>query len=155
MNQAMDIRPAHHEDADEASEVLRRSIAELCTADHKDDADEIAAWLDNKTPASWRSWTAQADTSLYVAIDHGRVAGVGMCNHRGEIMLNYVSPDHRFRGVSKAMLDRMESDLFAAGVTRCFLESTRTAHGFYLACGYLPVAGDGDTGGLLQKDLVW
>src|ERR1700734_4557945 len=46
----MDVREARFEDADEACLVMRRSIAELCGADHHGDPPLLAAWLANKTP---------------------------------------------------------------------------------------------------------
>jgi hypothetical protein len=47
---SMDVRDARFEDADEACLVMRRSIVELCEADHHRDPALLAAWLDNKTP---------------------------------------------------------------------------------------------------------
>ncbi len=38
----MQVREAYVEDADEACGVIRRSIAELCHADHKGDASTLA-----------------------------------------------------------------------------------------------------------------
>lgn len=46
----MKIRDAVAEDAIEACEALRRSITELCVADHRNDPDLLANWLRNKTP---------------------------------------------------------------------------------------------------------
>jgi hypothetical protein len=46
----MVIREAVAGDAEEACTVVRRSIAELCAADHGNDPAILARWLDNKTP---------------------------------------------------------------------------------------------------------
>ena len=100
----MEIRKATHSDAEEGSLVLRRSIEELCHADHGGDPAIIAGWISNKTPAMWRTWVDQDAAELYVATEAGLILGVGMMNAKGEIMLNYVSPDARLRGVSKALL---------------------------------------------------
>ncbi len=54
----------------------------------------------------------------------------------GEITLNYVSPDARFRDVSSALLGALESHAMGRGNTRCTLESTETARQFYLAREY-------------------
>lgn len=54
----MEIRRATPEDAEAACQVLRRSITELCIADHQGDAQSLAAWLANKTPENVRRWTA-------------------------------------------------------------------------------------------------
>jgi len=58
--------------------------------------------------------------------------------HQGQILLNYVSPDARFRGVSQALLAHMEDEMRRRGVSQCRLESTQTARAFYAAAGYEP-----------------
>jgi hypothetical protein len=45
----MEIRDAMTEDAPAACDVLRRSISELCVADHGNDPTILARWLSNKT----------------------------------------------------------------------------------------------------------
>ena len=132
----MQIRLATHSDADEGSLVLRRSIEELCHADHGGDPAIVAAWTGNKTPAMWRTWVDQGTSKLFVAVEEGHVLGVGMMDNSGAIMLNYVSPDARWKGVSKALLAHMEEEAASCGVNRCTLESTRTARAFYEAAGY-------------------
>lgn len=49
----------------------------------------------------------------------------------GEITLNYVSPDARFRGVSRALLGALEGRAMQRGNLRCTLISTETARRFY------------------------
>ena len=46
----MIIRDATPADAVKACDVLRASITELCTADHRQDPDILAHWLASKTP---------------------------------------------------------------------------------------------------------
>jgi GNAT superfamily N-acetyltransferase len=139
----MEIRKATHADAIEGTHVLRRSISELCTADHGGDKEAIAAWSANKTPEMWMLWIDQEATELYVAVDAGCIMGIGMLGRTGEIMLNYVSPDARWRGVSKAMLAYMEGEAQTKGLLQCTLKSTRTARAFYEAAGYVST-GKGD-----------
>ena len=101
---ALSIRDARDADADAACEVMRRSITELCTEDHCGDAKVLTAWLRNKQPEVFRGWLARADNSLMVATEDERILAVGSVTDRGEVTLNYVSPDARFRGVSRALL---------------------------------------------------
>ena len=88
----MDIREANAKDAEEACRVLRRSILELCAADHRNDPTLLAAWLSNKTPANVAAWMRRIDASYLVAVEHGAIAAVGAVTDGGEILLNYVSP---------------------------------------------------------------
>jgi GNAT superfamily N-acetyltransferase len=145
----MEIRRATADDAERAALVLRRSIAELCHADHRDDAPTLAAWLRNKTAESVRRWVA--NQHLFVAAEGDAILGVAALSPTGEITLNYVSPDARFRGVSKALIARLEEEATALGLATITLQSTATARKFYAACGYAdagaPVSGFGITQG--------
>ena len=51
--------------------------------------------------------------------------------------INYVSPDARFRGVSRALLRALEERAIERGNVRCTLTSTETARRFYQANGYV------------------
>ena len=105
----MDVRDAIAEDADAACRVMRRSIAELCVADHGNDKAILARWLGNKTPEIFRSWIAEPHNSVLVAVEHGNILAVGAVTDAGNITLNYVSPDARFRGVSRGLLAALEA----------------------------------------------
>jgi len=132
----MEIRKAALDDAAVACAVLRRSIAELCHADHRDDPVFINRWLENKTPENVSAWIADPDNCVYVAVENGVVFSVGAVTRSGVILLNYVSPDARFKGVSKAMLKQLEKTAAERGNRRCTLSSTVTARWFYLSAGY-------------------
>jgi GNAT superfamily N-acetyltransferase len=132
----VDIRIARVEDAQQVCDVLRRSIEELCISDHGGDPDAIREWLANKTLDNVFAWIEDGNQQLIVAEKNGRVLGVGAATASGEITLNYVSPEARFHGISKAILQRLEIYLRENGHARCTLSSTRTAHRLYRAAGY-------------------
>jgi GNAT superfamily N-acetyltransferase len=136
----MEIRDAVAEDAPAACEVLRRSISELCIADHRNDPTILMRWLSNKTPEIVASWIADSKASVLVAVERGMILAVGSVTDAGEITLNYVSPDARFRGVSRTLLGALEARAIQRGNLRCTLTSTETARRFYHANGYV---GDG------------
>jgi GNAT superfamily N-acetyltransferase len=135
----MKIRDAVPGDADAACAVLRRSIAELCAADHHDDAVIMDRWLANKTQEIVASWIGKPDHSMLVAVEGAEILAVGAVTNGGEITLNYVSPDARFRGVSRAMLRALETRARERGNSECTLLSTDTALRFYLDAGYRPI----------------
>lgn len=138
-------------DAPAACTVLRRSINELCGADHHNDPATLAQWLANKTVETVVTWITQPENSLLVAVDSGSILAVGSVTDSGSIGLNYVSPDVRFRGVSRAMLHALETRAFERGSTQCQLTSAETARRFYQANGYVQtgpsVAGFGTSSG--------
>jgi hypothetical protein len=63
----MEIRDATVEDAAPACEVLRRSITQLCVADHANDPAILMPWLANKTPEIVASWIARPGMRTYSA----------------------------------------------------------------------------------------
>jgi len=133
----MQIRDAIPDDATEACAVLRRSIIELCIADHHNDPAILERWLANKTPEIVASWIAAPGSSVLVAVEGGAILGVSGVTNEGEITLNYVSPAARFRGVSRALLGALEARAIKRGNSRCGLISTETARHFYRAAGYV------------------
>jgi GNAT superfamily N-acetyltransferase len=133
----MEIRDATPDDADAACDILRGSISQLCGADHCDDPAILERWLSNKTPENVAAWAAQPGNSLLVAVEGDAMLAVGSVTDAGEITLNYVAPDSRFRGVSRALLKALESRARERGNGRCTLTSTETAHRFYLSAGYI------------------
>lgn len=118
------------------SRVLTASIVELCATDHGNDPAAMARWTANKTEAGVAAMLARPDFCLFVAERDGGVVGVGAVTEN-QVALNYVSPDHRFAGVSSALLATMEAALVAAGHAEGLLDSTTTARGFYLRRGWV------------------
>jgi GNAT superfamily N-acetyltransferase len=84
-----------------------------------------------------RSWIANPNIHVVIAIEGAAIIGVGAVTSSGEIILNYVSPAARFRGISKAILSWLEAKALELGNARCVLKSTETARRFYLTSGYV------------------
>lgn len=151
-------RAARESDAKQICGVLRRSIVELCTADHRGDEHILGAWLANKTSKNVLAWMRNPDSHFVVAENGGQIVGVGAATARGEITLNYVDHEARFQGVSKAILGSLEAYLSKTGNTMSFLTSTQTAHRFYQSSGYhdtgAPTIWASVTGYPMEKDLL-
>jgi GNAT superfamily N-acetyltransferase len=151
------IRDALASDAEQACEVMRRSISELCAADHCNDPTILDRWLANKKPEITRGWIESPTASMLLAVEGDTVLAVGGITDAGEITLNYVSPDARFRGVSKAMLNALEARAIERGNRRCTLISTQTAYRFYKSAGYAedgpPINKVGSTSYQMSKGL--
>lgn len=141
------LRRAQPADVEAMSRVLIGSITELCHADHKGNAEAIAAWTVNKTPESVARWVVDPKLVMLVAERDGEIAAVGALTAPDEIGLNYVSPAHRFMGVSRAMLAGLEAIMRDSGITTGKLYSSATARDFYRSAGWVDV--DGPTSGRL------
>lgn len=130
----MDTRRARIDDAAEACFIIRRSISELCYLDHGGDEKLLAKWLSNKTIENVRKWILQCH--FFVVEEAGKILGVGAMDASGKMTLNYVLPDARFRGVSKALVLCMEYQARTLGIEECSLDTTQTALRFYQGLGY-------------------
>lgn len=81
----MEIRDAVPEDAPSACEVMRRSISELCGADHHNDPMILGRWLANKTPDIVASWIVNPGNSILVPVESGTMLAMGAGTDAGEI----------------------------------------------------------------------
>jgi N-acetylglutamate synthase-like GNAT family acetyltransferase len=130
------IRVAEERDSGAACEVLRCTITECCTLDHRDDQVILEAWLANKTPENVRSWFNDASSYAVVAEAARGITGVAKMENTGEITLCYIIPEVRFAGVGEALLAELESRGHTLGLRELRLISTKTAHAFYLRNGF-------------------
>ncbi|MGY8664889.1 GNAT family N-acetyltransferase [Bradyrhizobium sp. UFLA05-109] len=128
------VRPAQMEDADQAIDVVRRSILELCVLDHQGDPATLSMWLSNKTADNMRQWIDAR--AVLVAIESERIAGVAAIRADGYVLLNYVAPEKRFKGTSKSLIHEIEVWASHRGLKWLTLDSTVTALRFYLSCGW-------------------
>ena len=118
-------------------------------ADHQGDKAILDQWLANKTPEAVARWFTNPDNINLVAVDDSDVILAAGCVRRdGTVLLNYVSPKARFRGVSNALLAALEDAARSEGNTWFVLESTKTAHRFYQERGYSDVGEPGVKFGL-------
>jgi GNAT superfamily N-acetyltransferase len=133
-------RIATHSDAEAAVGVLRTSIVELCTADHKNERALIDEWLANKTVANFHHWLESPGNACVVTESETGVHGVGLITRDGEIRLCYVAPDSIGRGYGSAILAALEDTALAWGVRTLRLGSTIAARQFYEKHGYVASA---------------
>lgn len=134
------IRRAEPDDAVSICTIIRKSIEILCTPDHHNNAKILGPWLENKTPEVISGWIAGNPEGYIVYEVDGMIAAVGAYTPQGHILLNYIHPDYRFRGISKKILAAMEQEISKAGLSFATLVSTVTAHDFYISQGYLDTA---------------
>jgi len=132
------VRPAEQSDAEEAIDVVRRSIIQSCVTDHQNDAGTLSTWLANKTPQNFLTWLSNTDNFCVVAELDGRLVGVGILNRRGEILLFYIAPGAQRQGIGKLIHSALQKKAAQWGLTSLHLDSTALACRFYEAVGYRP-----------------
>ena len=104
-------RIAEPRDADAVVRVLRRSITELCVADHHNDPTTLQKWLENKTVENFYCWLATESNFCVVTESSAAINGVGLVNHAGEILLCYVAPESQGHGYGSAILAALEESV--------------------------------------------
>jgi N-acetylglutamate synthase-like GNAT family acetyltransferase len=142
------IRPAASDDVAAATALVRRSMTELCQADHHNIAPIVEGLLINKTQDNMKAWIETPGSFVLVAEAGPLMAGIGGLTGDGEITLLYVAPDFRFQGVSKALLAALEDKARELGLPTCALVSTDTALRFFEARGYTGYDKDDDDFGM-------
>ncbi|MBY3314420.1 GNAT family N-acetyltransferase [Rhizobium laguerreae] len=145
------IRKASTTDIPAMSRLLTASITSLCTEDHGNDPDRLRRWTQNKSEEGVGKMMDNPALTVWVAEVSSEIAAVGAATG-DSIVLNYVAPEYRFQGVSKALLATLEDSLRNAGISLGKLVSTRTALRFYLASGWSEL-GSGAGGIQMQKVL--
>ncbi|WP_298981893.1 GNAT family N-acetyltransferase [uncultured Roseibium sp.] len=149
------VTSAQAADAEEIAEVLRRSIAELCVADHFGEASKLEPWVANKTARNVLLWIEGPDlvvTAHRQSKNASFIAGVGMASATGEVLLNYVHPDARLTGVSKVIMLSLEDHLRKLGLAKARLTSTVTAERFYRSIGYIETGDARSHRGVVVRD---
>lgn len=134
---SVEIRIATACDAACACLVLRRSISECCTEDHRNDAAILDAWLGNKTAENVASWFLSPSNFSIVAVVDQAIAGVALLTRTGKIVLCYVTPELRFTGIGKALLQALEQQAREWNIRSLSVISTATAKSFYSHNGYV------------------
>src|SRR3954468_23869810 len=129
------FRTAEPRDAEAAVDVVRRSIIELCVADHSQDAETLAKWLDNKTPSNFTTWLADDDNFSAVGVEGDSILGVGIVKRNGEIVSLYLAPHAQRRGIGKALHEVLEQKAKSWKLKKLHLGSTIGARPFYEAIG--------------------
>lgn len=132
------IRPANSGDAEAAVKLVRRSITELCAADHGNNAAVLDRWLANKTPENFRAWISDPDNFCVIAEIDGHVSGVGLVHRSGEIRLIYLISGYQRQGMGRAIYAALEAQARTWGLRKLHLDSTLLARPFYEALGYHP-----------------
>ncbi|HTD03655.1 GNAT family N-acetyltransferase [Undibacterium sp.] len=134
----IEVRSATPADAAAACEALRRSIAECCREDHRNDEAILAAWLGNKNSGMVAAWFSSAANFALLATYGGEVAGVALLTRGGKIALCHVIPETLFKGAGKELLKGLEQKAVEWHLPWIKVLSTASAREFYLRNGFIP-----------------
>ena len=77
-----------------------------------------------------------------------------MLSESDKLVLNYLVPEALHQGIGRAMLLAIEAEARSRGLSEIHLESTATAHDFYLGNGYRDTPKVGTSFGLASFEMV-
>ncbi|NVZ52425.1 GNAT family N-acetyltransferase [Pseudomonas sp. B6002] len=127
------IRPATQDDAENIFQVHKHSVENLCTADY--DADQIAMWLDGRSPETYRA--AIDAGNLWLACNDRLQGFIEIDGH--EVSKLFIRGDAAGQGIGALLLNEALQRIEAAGHSKAYLEATRTAEKFYASFGFRKV----------------
>lgn len=131
----LQLRAAAVFDVFEISQIMAVSSAQLCQTDPGNASQHLAQWGSNMTPGDMRDWIAAGHIPT-VAVDQGRIAGLGHATGQGQITRLDVAPWARGCGVGRALLNQLEADLAALGYLEAHLVAPYGALGFFQTHGW-------------------
>ena len=146
----IEVRRAEESDAAAAIDVVRRSISQLCVADHRNYESTLTTWLANKTSQNFLTWIANTDNFCVVAESNNRLAGVGVLQRTGEILLFYLDPGAQRQGIGRIIHAALEAKANEWKLASLHLDSTSLARPFYEALGYRAIGAAVPRFGVLQ-----
>ncbi|MFD1694094.1 GNAT family N-acetyltransferase [Roseibium aestuarii] len=122
----------------EIARLSRRSVEELCAADHAGAGPGLDAWLNALATDRIERWITRPGVFLMAVDETTQVLGAVAATTMGEIALLHVLPEARFQGVSKALLRQLGRALDDLGASHLLVRSPETARRFFEARGFEP-----------------
>lgn len=150
----VDLRVAVTGDEQSVCDLLRRSIAEGCSEDHRDQPGILDNWLSNKTPQNVRTWVTSPSNYMVVAEQDAQLVGVALLTPAGKLALCYVDPAMLRQGIGRALLTAVETQARTWNISKLFLHSPASAAGFFARLGYADGGKEKACYGL-ECDLYW
>ncbi|VAW41064.1 hypothetical protein MNBD_GAMMA01-1742 [hydrothermal vent metagenome] len=124
------------ENTNEIVRLLKKSIIELCGPDYGNDSTILNAWIENKTEENLIKWIESKETYSITALVENTIVGFGLSNITGEILLLYILPEYKRKGIGESIYLYIEELLLKNNVTKVIAYSTITAKPFYLKMGF-------------------
>lgn len=134
----MDIRRFQQEDANEVSDLIRKTIRISNTKDYPVDLMEQLIGIETPEHVLQRaSWT-----HFYVAVDNGQIIGCGAIGpywgkeDESSLFTIFVLPEYQGKGVGRAVVETLEKDEYFLRAKRIEIPASVTGVPFYLKMGY-------------------
>ena len=134
----MEIRRFQQEDANEVSDLIRKTIRISNTKDYPADLMEQLIGIETTEHVLQRaSWT-----HFYVAVDNGQIIGCGAIGpywgkeDESSLFTIFVLPEYQGKGVGRAVVETLEKDEYFLRAKRIEIPASITGVPFYLKMGY-------------------
>jgi putative acetyltransferase len=121
-------------DAEGTYAAYRSAITRTAAADYE--PDQIAAWA-GAAEVDLSRWDARrAAAHTFVAVAEGRIAGFADFLDEGLLDMLFVHPDFGRRGVARLLVDRVQHEAAAAGLSTLRTYASRTARPAFERFGF-------------------
>ena len=129
----MEIRTHQSADISEISRLFFNTIRRINSRDYT--PEQILAWA--PTIYNNEYWSQRfVKRQVLVAEDKGKIIGFAEYEPSGHIDCFYVHHEFQHRGIGKALLQRIETELQKLNVHRLFAEVSVTAKAFFTGRGF-------------------
>ena len=127
----MTIRRFRNDDAAAVSQLI---VENLRTVNIRDYPEELMdALAKHKKPRNLQKLASECEA--FVAVKDGRILGVAMLY--GDRVTNmFVHTQSQSSGIGRSLITHIEKLAQSRDISRLFVDSSTTALGFYIKCGY-------------------
>lgn len=118
---------------DEVVSLFRETVLTVNRKDYS--KEQVEEWAANSQTTE--EWIARLDKSFtYVAYMKGDIVGFSNLTDDGLIDLLYVHKNHQGDGIGSKLIERLEAEAVALGISLLTVEASITARPFFLSQGY-------------------
>lgn len=133
-NKSLIIRTFHNDDLDSILHIFHDTVHAINIRDYS--PEQIAAWAPAQLDRE--RWAQELTEHItYVALKDGTIVGFGDATPEGEIDRLYTHKDYQGQGIAKAILQALERELHALGITQITTQASITAKPFFEKQGYV------------------
>lgn len=129
----MYIRRMHDDEYDLVAGLITQTVHSVCKNDYSQ--KELLAWAPESFDVK-RFRSALSGCFNLVAIENDTIVGFLSMERSGYINRLYTHKNFLRRGIATALLEKAENWAKEHGIFNLSLDSSKTAEGFYLKCGF-------------------
>src|SRR5215207_1111488 len=130
------LRPYVPADAVPTWQVYYAAIRRTAIRDYTE--EQVRAWAPDESTVDAQAWAdRRAAAHTFVVCVDNVVAGFSDFTDDGLLDMLFVHPDHSGRGLARLLVEKIQSEAAARGLTRLVTHASRTARPAFEALGFV------------------